>query len=526
MPDSSPRVARLDHHRNARLLPAARSVDRWEVNLTEPPDGHARLSHLDGLRGLAALNVMAGHAVIACDYALYSGARADSWGAWDITVSAWPLLLPVAGANFSVCVFLVLSGFVLAHAFIRTSLGPPALAVKRTVRLGLPILAVTLMSWALLAAGCGANHRVAPISHSRWLDVPFAQAPDFGAAVRDGLFGNLVLHVPNATSYDASLWTMPIEFAGSLLLIVCFWAGRSGLARAGSRRLGGLALLMAGAITYPAYVSLMLFGAALYVLRRPGPVIREKRDPLRSIRWGGLALIALVLGTVPFSEARGPYWNALAALAPPAPFAGLWPPGLPGALAMSAEAIWHGIGAVVLVVRDRSLAVRAVAALPAAAAIAGPHLVPALSRAHPAADDCRLRDVLSGSPRRCRSGRCRGARRRHVHRRVVRGGDSRGAFHRTTRNRAGGPAGPRCPSRSQTGVERHTPERHGRFDASAGAPGLASSPNVRKPLIPTPSAGNNRRTTRQRCVPRPSARTAASADRRFRPRARLRDRHG
>lgn len=349
MPDSSPRVARLDHHRNARLLPAARSVDRWEVNLTEPPDGHARLSHLDGLRGLAALNVMAGHAVIACDYALYSGARADSWGAWDITVSAWPLLLPVAGANFSVCVFLVLSGFVLAHAFIRTSLGPPALAVKRTVRLGLPILAVTLMSWALLAAGCGANHRVAPISHSRWLDVPFAQAPDFGAAVRDGLFGNLVLHVPNATSYDASLWTMPIEFAGSLLLIVCFWAGRSGLARAGSRRLGGLALLMAGAITYPAYVSLMLFGAALYVLRRPGPVIREKRDPLRSIRWGGLALIALVLGTVPFSEARGPYWNALAALAPPAPFAGLWPPGLPGALAMSAEAIWHGIGAVVLV---------------------------------------------------------------------------------------------------------------------------------------------------------------------------------
>src|SRR5580698_99847 len=128
-----------------------------------------RYGHLDGLRGVAAVNVMLSHVVVACDFALYSGLPSDSHFSWDIAVSAWPLLLPVAGANFSVCVFLVLSGFVLAHAFSGGRLGAAALAVKRAVRLGLPILAATLFAWALLAAGLTFNHGAGLLWHGTWL---------------------------------------------------------------------------------------------------------------------------------------------------------------------------------------------------------------------------------------------------------------------------------------------------------------------------------------------------------------------
>ena len=78
------------------------------------PDG--RYVHFDGLRGIAALNVALAHFLTAFDFAIYSGFPASSHWGWDLSLSAWPFVLPAAGADFSVCVFLVLSGFVLAHA--------------------------------------------------------------------------------------------------------------------------------------------------------------------------------------------------------------------------------------------------------------------------------------------------------------------------------------------------------------------------------------------------------------------------
>jgi peptidoglycan/LPS O-acetylase OafA/YrhL len=121
------------------------------------------------MRGFAALNVMLGHAIQAFDFALWSGSQVDSHGPWDISVSAWPLLLPIARTNFAVCVFLVLSAFVLAHVFSCSRISAAALAAKRAVRLGLPILAATLFSWALLAAGCDFNHVVGPLFKSHVL---------------------------------------------------------------------------------------------------------------------------------------------------------------------------------------------------------------------------------------------------------------------------------------------------------------------------------------------------------------------
>ncbi|MEJ0045722.1 MAG: acyltransferase family protein [Rhodospirillales bacterium] len=302
-----------------------------------------RYRHLDGLRGIAALNVMLGHTVIACDFALYSGAPADSHAGWDIAVSAWPLLLPVAGTNFSVCAFLVLSGFVLAHAFSGARLGAAALAVKRAVRLGLPILVATLFSWALLAGGLTFNHEVASLWHGTWLDSQLAHGPRLLDALREGVYGSLIGPWSFATTYDSTLWTMQIEFAGSLALIGLFRVGRWGARFGGTRPAAGLAMLAAGALCYRLYLSLMLYGAAIYLLdvRR-----LEKSVSASSLRWTAL-LAALFLGTVPFSLARGPWWDKLVAFAPAGSMNSHWP-GLAGFIRMNGVASLHGAGAILL----------------------------------------------------------------------------------------------------------------------------------------------------------------------------------
>jgi len=53
-----------------------------------------------------------------------------------------------------------------------------------------------------------------------------------------------------ATTYDNALWTMQIEFAGSVALIVLFGAGKWGARFGGTRVLAGFAMLAAGLLCY------------------------------------------------------------------------------------------------------------------------------------------------------------------------------------------------------------------------------------------------------------------------------------
>lgn len=304
----------------------------------------ARFAHLDGLRGVAALNVAVGHAVLAFDFALYSGKAADGHGEWDVAAASWPLLLPVAGQNFSVCVFLVLSGFVLAHAFGASSLGAAGLIAKRYVRLGLPILAATLFAWSLLRAGLVANHEAAALTRSAWLDIQMSHGASIAAALQEGLFGSLLGPWSYAASYDSSLWTMSVEFAGSVLLIIlCKARARAGPAGRAAL-LWGAAPLAVGAALYPCYVGLVLAGAGLQMLGAPQWLRRRAAHPAIGAGLVGLALLA---GTIPYAE--GAIWDALRQVVPsralPLPSALF---GLPGAAAMDRTSLWHGFAAVLL----------------------------------------------------------------------------------------------------------------------------------------------------------------------------------
>jgi peptidoglycan/LPS O-acetylase OafA/YrhL len=306
---------------------------------------HERYGHLDGLRGIAALIVVLHHAAIAFDFAFYTGVPSTGHGDWAARISGLPFLLPLAG-NYSVCVFFALSGFVLASSFSRTALGAPALIVKRTIRLGIPILSVCLVSWLLLSSGLTFNIQAQAATGSAWLvwgQLP--RHPSLSAAMRDGLYGSL-LGLPQATEYDSSLWTMSIEYMGSLLMIAVFAAIRPLRADHGRDMLLVAIFLALGLLGHSLYLCLFAFGAAI----RLGD-LRRILATIPGLNWimAVVLISGLFLGTVPYSAARGAWLDALTAYAPVTPQTswqapdGAWR-GIPG------ETFWHAVGAILTLI--------------------------------------------------------------------------------------------------------------------------------------------------------------------------------
>ena len=300
-----------------------------------------RLAHLDGLRGLAALNVVIGHTMDAFDFTLYSGVASQAHGHWEVPLSGSLLLLPAAGQNFSVCIFLVLSGYVLAHVYRNDRLGVAGLAAKRFVRLGIPVLAATMLAWMLLATGLTFHHQAQAVTHSDWLGWQLNHGANVLVAAVEGLFGALIGPWTYPRSYNSSLWTMSVEFAGSLMLIGVV-RGRGLLGRFGRSDdvvAGGLLLL--AVVLFPTYLSLLAAGAGLQMY---GLAARGVRVP----GWGALVLlgVGLLLGTVPYSVARGPWLDALVRAVPGAVLP--WGRLGPAFQTMERVEVLHGIGAVLL----------------------------------------------------------------------------------------------------------------------------------------------------------------------------------
>lgn len=306
----------------------------------------ARYIHLDGLRGGAALVVAIHHSLTAFDFALYTGNKEEAHGSWEVPVSNFPFFVFGPGGNTAVCLFFVLSGYVLTHSFIRSNASVPALVVKRAIRLGLPILCACIFSWALLAGGMIFNHQAAAISRSSWLTVTLTRPPVFLDALREGLYGALIGPWSGATSYDSALWTMPIEFAASLMLIVLAAVAKALklVDKPHVYMIAGLAVLSIFLHAY--YLSLFTVGAIIYVLDLPRHLFRMR---CRTAVVVTLLLAGSVLATVPFSTVRGPWWQALISIAPSRPLLTL-PGEHPGLVAglLDGTQFWHAIGAILI----------------------------------------------------------------------------------------------------------------------------------------------------------------------------------
>ena len=114
-------------------------------------DTTEKISYLDGLRGVAAINVLIMHFFIVLAPALiYTSRMPARMGNFEQYFTATPLGLIGAG-NFSVCIFFVLSGYVLTQKYFKTKDKNIILssALRRYIRLFIPVLAVIIFSFLL-----------------------------------------------------------------------------------------------------------------------------------------------------------------------------------------------------------------------------------------------------------------------------------------------------------------------------------------------------------------------------------------
>src|SRR5204863_4576079 len=113
---------------------------------------------------------------------------------FEASLALSPLNLLFSG-ELAVCVFFVLSGYVLSVGFFSRPNRRAAAAsfAKRYVRLELPILCGVLVGWLIIVLGLAANLWVVPLTKSRWLAMFFHSDPNLLHALRHA-FLNVFLY--------------------------------------------------------------------------------------------------------------------------------------------------------------------------------------------------------------------------------------------------------------------------------------------------------------------------------------------
>lgn len=164
--------------------------------------------------------------------------------AWEGTIARSPLFALIDGYS-AVYLFFLLSGFVLAGSFIRSKGSFSALLSKRFVRLFLPVCAAFVMSAVLVALAPDFRAASFARSQSAWGASLYHHVMPLHALVTDGglmsmLFGydgssifSALPMLPKAltslqisASVDPPLWTIHVEFWGSVLVLSLAFAYR------------------------------------------------------------------------------------------------------------------------------------------------------------------------------------------------------------------------------------------------------------------------------------------------------------
>lgn len=233
-----------------------------------------RIDEIDGIRGWAAFIVLLFHFV----WELFGHLHPEIRSPYTKFLTDGPL---------AVYVFFLLSGDVLTTPKISNPANPgfDRTVLKRYFRLAGPILASCLVVYVLMRLGWVFNREAAVVVESpKWLGEFLNFEPGLFAMLYYGLAGVFFAH-DSSQSYNAFLWPMAIELAGSMLIFAFAYA----LAEAKRVR---LIVLFAGfAIAFLAvrYYALFFAGMLFAILRHDGFF-----DRIQASRWTYLAPLAIV----------------------------------------------------------------------------------------------------------------------------------------------------------------------------------------------------------------------------------------
>jgi peptidoglycan/LPS O-acetylase OafA/YrhL len=178
----------------------------------------SKIVYLDGIRGIAALFVFFHHFLLAFYSAFYNyDLNASNINGLEVKYGQ-SVLSVFSNGNYCVAVFFVLSGFVLSRKYFQTRLFEVIVsgAQRRFLRLYIPVAATLIISYMLMKAGLYYNVPVSKIAHSEWW---FGQQWAFTHPL-EKLWMCLKVSTMflGDNSFDTSLWTMSIEFTGSLFV--------------------------------------------------------------------------------------------------------------------------------------------------------------------------------------------------------------------------------------------------------------------------------------------------------------------
>jgi peptidoglycan/LPS O-acetylase OafA/YrhL len=212
-------------------------------------DNERRIAYIDTLRGLASIQVLLSHSMLA--FFAGTALASPSSGTLAGYLAASPLYFAIDGAS-AVCIFFVLSGYVLTPIFTYSHATNSRLIGSRFLRLGIPAIASCAFSAILFQALGGYNEVASTITKSQWLAEGWRPSSDLWF-VKDALINGIILGyqdsslalwlgfpvaylAPMENSYVTPLWTLSIEFYGSILILL--------LARSRSRTMLILAILL------------------------------------------------------------------------------------------------------------------------------------------------------------------------------------------------------------------------------------------------------------------------------------------
>jgi peptidoglycan/LPS O-acetylase OafA/YrhL len=252
-------------------------------------DKAPRIAYLESIRGLAALQVLLLHFLSAFAPDLVFTPPPGAIVARTIHLS--PLYFLYDGYS-AVYIFFVLSGYVLTRSFERDLAASQIMA--RLIRLGLPALAATLVAAAVMLMFGRPNVEAGDLSGSAWFASQWHADVSILSVIRDGVLNALFLgyrgspgvaflpwQQPIEQSLVTPLWTLSIEFYGSMIvLVLCGFARRS--------RAWWWAVVLLGAIftVRSAYICFFI-GHLLATFRRAErPAPASKLLPVFSITLG------------------------------------------------------------------------------------------------------------------------------------------------------------------------------------------------------------------------------------------------
>jgi peptidoglycan/LPS O-acetylase OafA/YrhL len=286
-----------------------------------------KLLYFESLRGVAAVVVIFSHFANAFFPAASIHPGLASRSAIDPLLHNTPLGIVLAG-NFAVCLFFVMSAYVLVRPYFLSKRQDvlTSAAVRRYVRLMPPAAISILIGYIVLSLGLFTAHGQAAVTRSPWLSAQWHFAPNLGDAVYQAFFGAFF---NQTVTYNPLLWTMTTEFLGSLLIFAVA-ALFGGLTR---RWIIYVVLAVLLARTY--YLGFIVGMAMADYFSSPRSWVRTTFARTRGRYFAILLLVGLVLGAYPSDDFVG---QTL--------YRGLMVPGFSTVQLMT---FWHTLGAILAV---------------------------------------------------------------------------------------------------------------------------------------------------------------------------------